>query len=72
MTEAKLVDVQELSKLTSLPVSWIYRRVREASPHPIPYVKAGHYVRFEPDKVMDWLRTRAGMHYRRAGGNGGS
>lgn len=52
----RLADPHELAARLNVPVSWVYQRTRERS---IPFIKVGHYCRFDVDEVVDWLR-RAG------------
>ena len=51
-----LHTVNELADALKVPKSWIYARTRETGPGSIPRIKVGKYLRFEIDKVIDWLR----------------
>ena len=53
-----LMCVEELSKFLGVANSWIYDRTRVNSPDPIPHMKLGKYIRFDPDRVAEWLRRR--------------
>jgi excisionase family DNA binding protein len=53
-----LLSVEEISKVLNVHKSWIYARTRETGPGAIPRIKLGKYVRFELDKVMEWLRDQ--------------
>ncbi len=53
MDEHRLLNVEELAKRLSLPVSWIYSRTRTGE---IPTVRAGKYCRFSLPEVMAWLK----------------
>ena len=49
-----LITVQELSEILNVPVSWIYQRTSMGQ-EAIPHVKMGKYVRFDPQKVIDFF-----------------
>ena len=53
--EQKLLNVQELSKVLNVPVTWIYQRT---SQNAIPFIKVGKYVRFDLDEVLEYLRLK--------------
>jgi excisionase family DNA binding protein len=55
-----LLSVDELSKTLNVPKSWVYAKSRERGQGAIPRIKAGKYVRFELDKVIDWLKRQDG------------
>jgi excisionase family DNA binding protein len=48
--------VNELANVLKVPKSWVYARTRETGPGSIPRIKVGKYLRFEINKVLDWLR----------------
>ena len=48
----RLVTVDELARILSVPKSWVYQRTAGGS---IPMVRVGRYVRFDVDSVMRWL-----------------
>lgn len=52
------LTVDELAETLRVPKSWIYSRTRETGPNAMPRIKAGKYVRFELEKVMDWLKEQ--------------
>ena len=56
--EQKLIGVNELAEILGVPPSWIYARSRETDPDSIPRLKVGKYVKFELDKVMDWIKEK--------------
>lgn len=58
MHMTQLVDAQELARRLSVPVSWIYDRTRKGGPDRLPFVKAGKYVRFSEEEVLEHLRQR--------------
>jgi len=49
-----LITVQELAEILNVPVSWIYQRTSMGQ-EAIPHVKIGKYVRFDPQKVIDFF-----------------
>lgn len=49
-----LITVQELAEILNVPVSWIYQRTSMGQ-EAIPHVKMGKYVRFDPQKVIDFF-----------------
>jgi excisionase family DNA binding protein len=53
-----LLSVDELAESLRVPKSWVYSRSRETGPDAIPRIKVGKYVRFELDKVLDWLKKQ--------------
>ena len=54
----KLIGVLELAEILGVPPSWVYARTRMKGPDSIPMIRVGKYVKFELDKVMDWLKKR--------------
>jgi len=57
MENNPLVDVQEMARILRVPKSWIYQRTQYGR-KAIPFIKVGKYLRFEPDKVIDFLKNR--------------
>jgi excisionase family DNA binding protein len=55
---SNLLSVNELAEKLSVPKSWVYSRSRETGPGSIPKTKLGKYVRFEWDKVKDWIERQ--------------
>jgi excisionase family DNA binding protein len=51
----ELIEIKELARRLSVPVTFIYDRTRKNSPDPIPHLKIGKYVRFDPEAVVQWL-----------------
>ena len=54
----KLIGVNELAEILGVPLSWVYARSRETGRDSIPRIKVGKYVKFELDRVMDWLKKK--------------
>ena len=53
-----LLSVDELSESLNVPKSWVYSRSRETGPAAMPRIRVDKYVRFELDKVIDWLKAQ--------------
>jgi excisionase family DNA binding protein len=53
------ITVLELADKLKVPRSWVYSRTRETGPDSIPKIKVGKYIRFEPEKVLKWLKKRS-------------
>lgn len=56
--ELELLTPEELAELFKVPLSWVRSATRSRSPHPIPHVKIGHYVRFEEEAVREWFHKQ--------------
>jgi excisionase family DNA binding protein len=57
--DRNLLSVDELAESLNVPKSWIYSRTRETGPGAMPRIKVGKYVRFELDRVIDWLKKES-------------
>ena len=57
MDNENLVTPQEMARILSVPVSWIYQRTRIGS-LAIPHIKVGKYVRFRPAEVVDFFKAK--------------
>ena len=53
----RLLNPKEMAKILGVPVSWLYQRTR-LGPKVFPHVKVGKYVRFDPEEVLTFLRTK--------------
>jgi excisionase family DNA binding protein len=53
----RLADPRELSARLGVPLSWVYMKTRARE---IPFVKVGHYCRFDFQEVVDHLRRTGG------------
>ena len=51
----RYLTINELSAQLKVHKSWIYAQTRQTGPNSIPRIKVGKYLRFEWDKVQDWL-----------------
>ena len=68
-TVPELIDIEALAQLLGDSVRHVRRLVAE---HRVPYLKVGHFVRFDPAEIVRWLdssrqpeipeRARTGRH----------
>jgi excisionase family DNA binding protein len=57
-----LIDAKAASRLLGVPHTWLLAQARE---NRIPHHRLGHYVRFNPDDLKQWLaETRSMPHGR--------
>lgn len=56
--DVKLIGVNELAEILGVPPSWLYSRTRLSGPDSIPCLRVGKYVKFDLDKVMDWIKEQ--------------
>lgn len=57
-TQDRLLTVQELAEILTLPVSWVYEHTKAQCHDPLPHLKLGKYLRFEESLVRQWLEKR--------------
>ena len=57
----EFIDVNELAKRLSVPVSRIYAETRRQGKDAIPMVKLGRYCRFSWPRVVLWLSRTKGQ-----------
>lgn len=55
-----LIDAKQASQLLGVPYTWLLAQARA---NKIPHHKLGHYVRFDPDDLKDWLRETKNEPY---------
>ncbi|HEX3854968.1 MAG TPA: helix-turn-helix domain-containing protein, partial [Polyangiaceae bacterium] len=48
----ELIDAKAAGKLLGVPYTWLLTQARERK---IPHHRLGHYVRFDPDELKQWL-----------------
>jgi excisionase family DNA binding protein len=48
-----LIDAKAASTLLGVPYTWLLAQARAGN---IPHHRLGHYVRFDPDDLQEWLR----------------
>lgn len=59
MENQKLLKIGEMAFLLNVPVSWLYARTR-IKDDDFPVIRVGKYCRFDPDKVMAWIKEKYG------------
>ena len=52
-TFTPFIDAKAASKLLGVPYTWLLAQARAGQ---IPHHRLGHYVRFNPDDVENWLK----------------
>lgn len=66
-TRAPLIDIAELARWLATSPRHVRRLVEEQR---VPYLKIGHYVRFDPAEISDWINgQRVSMSNERVGDN---
>ena len=58
LTLQELLTLEELAQKLKVRKSWVYARTRETGPRSMPRLKAGKYLRFQEQAVVEWLRER--------------
>jgi excisionase family DNA binding protein len=53
-----LIDAKAASELLGVPHTWLLAQAREGR---IPHHRLGHYVRFNPEDLREWLRETRSM-----------
>ena len=51
----RLITIDELAQLLRVKRSWLYDKTRVAKRTGFPVIRVGKYLRFESQKVMEWL-----------------
>lgn len=55
----RLIDAKAAGELLGIPYTWLLAQARAGR---IPHHRLGHYVRFNPDDLKEWLaETRSGV-----------
>lgn len=54
MKNIEFLTVDELASVLKVKPSWIYRKVQERA---IPFLKFGHYLRFDLDAVLSHFKA---------------
>ena len=53
-----LITTEHLAEMLGVSVGFIYRRTTKNHPDPIPNLKVGRHLRFDPAAVEKWLEAR--------------
>jgi excisionase family DNA binding protein len=57
MDDFKLLNISELCKILGVEKSWVYAKTRLKDEKTIPHIRVGKYLRFQLEKVIEWLET---------------
>jgi excisionase family DNA binding protein len=57
-TMKPFITVDDVSELLKLPVSSIYHLASGKTENPLPAVRIGRLLRFDPDAVRAWIAER--------------
>ena len=52
-----LVNADEIARILNVPKTWIYERTRQGQ-EAIPFIRLGAYVRFEPEEVIHFFKSK--------------
>lgn len=59
METQELLTVEEMAARLKVPQSWLYSRTRIKGSEAMPGVlRCGKYLRFSPEVVLAWIKTR--------------
>lgn len=56
----RLLTVDELAEVLQVSKAWIYERTSRGT---MPFIKVGHFVRFDRDEVMSWAKSGRAEEY---------
>ena len=57
MSFRELITVDELADRLKVPKSWVYGKTKEKGSDAIPRIQTGKYIRFDYEKVIEWLES---------------
>jgi excisionase family DNA binding protein len=63
----RLIDAKAAGELLGVPHTWLLAQARERR---IPHQRLGHYVRFNPEDLQDWLKETRSMPHTSPGYRG--
>lgn len=52
----RLISVKEMAEILGVPASWVYERTCPSAREKLPHIRAGKYIRFDPEEVLRYLR----------------
>jgi hypothetical protein len=60
----EVVDAEEIARRLKVKPSWVYDQVRSDAEDPMPHLRLGRWVRFQPDspEFQAWLTRRKSGH----------
>jgi excisionase family DNA binding protein len=56
---ADLLTPEELASRLKVKKSWVYEKLRQRGPNPLPYFRMGRYLRFNWPAVAAWIESTA-------------
>jgi len=54
------LTIDEMADVLRVPKSWLYGVTRKKGKGTIPMIRVGKYIRFEEDKVLEWIGRQQG------------
>lgn len=51
----KLLTIEECAELLNVKISWLRRKIYNKE---IPYVKLGHLIRFDTERILNWVKEQ--------------
>ena len=57
MQDQELLTIEEMASRLKVKRSWLYSRTMHTGSNAIPRVKIGKYLRFDPNKVFQWIEA---------------
>ncbi|OEU64729.1 MAG: hypothetical protein BBJ57_04005 [Desulfobacterales bacterium PC51MH44] len=52
-----LLKPREMADVLRTPLSWLYSQTRKKGKNTIPMIRVGKYIRFEKNKVLEWIQN---------------
>jgi predicted DNA-binding transcriptional regulator AlpA len=53
-----LLDIPQLVEWLNVSEGWVRKNLRPGAPNPLPHIKVGRYIRFDPQVIEGWLESR--------------
>jgi predicted DNA-binding transcriptional regulator AlpA len=53
----RLIDVSALAAWLGVTEKWVYRQTARGATHPLPAVKVGGFLRFDPAEIEEWIKA---------------
>lgn len=54
----QLRNIHVMAKILDVPLSRLYRETMKRGEGAIPCIRIGKYIKFEPEKVIEWFRQK--------------
>lgn len=58
--QKELLTIDEMAEILGVHKNWLYQRTKLGT-SAIPHVRLGKFVRFQKDKVLDFLEKQTGL-----------